>query len=99
MKEYKAKYDIDSEVYVLTSKKIIQASVKNIKIIDTGQYKELTILNNQQVLTDKDGVTIEYLIETHKEQPVGCKGFNIFYDWFKEEDVFDNKEELIKQIK
>lgn len=99
MKEYKSKYGIGAEVYILNSKKIIKAPIKSIKIIDVEPYIELTIINNEQVLTPKSGLTIEYLIETDTINYPGCKGTSTNYDWFKEEDVFDNKEELIRQIK
>lgn len=99
MKTYNTKYDLGDEVYVLTSKKIHQTSVENIRINVVKPYIEGAIVNNKYDLIDRDGITIEYLVEISREQPFGCKGVQIHYDWYKEVDVFNDKEELIRQIK
>ena len=99
MKEYNVKYNIDDEVYVLTNKKIYQTKIENLRVIEVKPYISLTIVNRQQVLTEMDGITIEYLIETHSEQIPGVKGISTNYEWFKQEDVYLDKEELIRKIK
>jgi len=99
MKTFESKYDIEQEVYVLTNKKIYKTSIENIKITHVKPHKLLKFVNKEAVLTDTDGITIEYLVEIYREQQPGCKGVSINYDWYKEEDVFLDKEELIRKIK
>lgn len=99
MKTYNTKYDLGDEVYVLTSKKIRQTSIENIRINVVKPYTEIKINNNKSSLINRDGITIEYLVEISREQPFGCKGVQIHYEWYKQEDVFNDKEELIRQIK
>lgn len=98
MKINNTKYDLGDEVFVLNSKFIKQTTVENIRINIVKPYTELKINNKKTSLVERDGITIEYLVEVSREQPLGCNGVQSYYDWYKEEDVFNNKEELIRQI-
>jgi len=94
MKKYNVKYEVGQEVYVLESKKIIKSPIDKIRISEQGPYVKG---NHDGTFTEKDGVEIEYLVEASRN---ACgKGHSYTYDWFNQEDVFSNKEELIAQIK
>ena len=93
-KEYNVKYEVGQEVYVLRDKKISKNRVDKIRVTEQQPY---TKGNSDGTFTEMSGIEIDYLIET--EYIVnGVKGTQRTYDWYNEEDVFTNKDELIAQI-
>ena len=94
MNKYNIKYEVGQEVYVLRSKKITKNRVDKIRVTEQQPY---TRGNPDGTLTEKDGIEIDYLIETIRTV-IGVKGTQSTYNWYNQEDVFTNKGELIAQI-
>ena len=95
-KEYNVKYEVGEEVYVLRSKKITKNRVYKIRVTEQQPYIKS---NLDETLTNMTGIEIDYLIETEREfiHP-HTKTTQSSYDWYSQEDVFTNKDELIAQI-
>ncbi len=94
-KEYNVKYEVGQEVYVLRSKKIIQNKVDKIRITEQQPYKRG---NSDGTLTEMTGIEIDYLIVTERMVAPDGVVTHRTYDWYNQEDVFTNKDELIAQI-
>ena len=90
MKEYNVKYNVDDEVYVLLSKSIIKNRIDGIRITENRPY-----IDGNNNMKPMDGIVIEYLIATKRDD----RGFVTYLDWFVQEDVYSDREELIRQIK
>ena len=96
MKEYNVKYKVGQEVYVLRSKKITQNRINKIRVTEQQPY---TKGNSDGTYIEMDGIEIDYLIGTKRDfihQGIKCTQSS--YDWYSQEDVFTNKDELITQI-
>lgn len=89
MKKYNVKYEVGQEVYILESKKISKTVIDKIRITEQKPYMKG---NSNGTYTEMDGIKIDYLIETKRTQVSSS------YDWYNQEDVFTNKDELITQI-
>jgi hypothetical protein len=87
MKTYNVKYERGTEVYILQNKKIIKSSIEKIRIYEKAPYIDAD--NNMK---EMDGVTIEYLVEIDNGASYRS------YDWYKQEDVFLSKDEVLRQI-
>ena len=96
MKEYNVKYKVGQEVYVLRSKKITQNRINKIRVTEQQPYKKG---NSDGTITPMNGIEVDYLIETKRDfiHP-HTKSTQSSYDWYSQEDVFTNKDELITQI-
>jgi|TARA_R110001592_G_C13038353_1_gene739037 hypothetical protein len=96
MKEYNVKYKVGQEVYVLRSKKITQNRINKIRVTEQQPYIKG---NLDGTYIEMDGIEIDYLIETKRDfiHP-HTKSTQSSYDWYSQEDVFTNKDELITQI-
>ena len=96
MKEYNVKYKVGQEVYVLRSKKITQNRINKIRVTEQQPYIKG---NSDGTYIEMDGIEIDYLIETKRDfiHP-HTKCTQSSYDWYSQEDVFTNKDELITQI-
>ena len=96
MKEYNVKYEVGQEVYVLRDKKISKNRVDKIRVTEQRPY---TKSNPDGTFTEMSGIEIDYLIETKRDfiHP-HTKSTRSSYNWYNEEDVFTNKDELIAQI-
>lgn len=96
MKEYNVKYEVGQEVYVLRNKKITKNRIDKIRVTEQKPYKKV---NSDRTLTDMTGIEIDYLIETKRDfiHP-HTKRTQSSYNWYSQEDVFTNKDELIAQI-
>lgn len=94
MKEYDVRYDLDQEVYILTNKFIYKGRVEKIRITQSRPWK-----NGDDNLKQMSGIVIEYLVVIEEVTRPGCKGTSISYDWYNQDDVFSDKEELIRKIK
>jgi hypothetical protein len=95
MRKYNVKYEVGQEVYVLRSKKITKTVVDKIRVTEQQPW---TRGNSDGTHTEMDGIEIDYLVETER-LPFGANGTHSSYDWYNQEDVFTNKEELIAKIK
>ncbi len=95
-KEYNVKYEVGQEVYVLRNKKITKNRIDKIRVTEQQPY---TRGNADGTLTEMTGIEIDYLIETKRDfiHP-HTKSTQSSYDWYSQEDVFTNKDELITQI-
>ena len=96
MKEYNVKYEVGEEVYVLRNKKITKNRVDKIRVTEQQPY---TKINYNGTFTEMSGIEIDYLIETERiRMHPGSQSTQSSYDWYNEEDVFTDKDELIAQI-
>ena len=96
MNEYNVKYEVGQDVYVLRNKKITKNRIDKIRVTEQQPY---TRGNGDGTLTEMTGIEIDYLIETKRDfiHP-HTKSTQSSYDWYSQEDVFTNKDELIAQI-
>ncbi len=94
MKKYNVKYEVGEEVYVLKNKTITQAKINKIRVTEQQPY---TRGNSDGTLTEKSGIEIDYLIQDSIIS-FGANSSQRTYNWYNEEDVFTNKDELIAQI-
>jgi hypothetical protein len=92
--EYSTKYNRGQEVFALSERKVITSKIDAIKITDKGPYINV---DDHMKLSEKSGITIEYLIRVEHEQ-FTTGSFRSSYDWFNEEFVFTSKEELLQKI-
>ena len=95
-KQYNVKYEVGQDVYVLRDKKITKNRIDKIRVTEQQPY---TKGNSDGNLTEMSGIEIDYLIETKRDfiHP-HTKRTQSSYDWYNQEDVFTNKDELIAQI-
>jgi len=96
MKTYNVKYDINQEVYILTDKKIYQSKVDKIKIIESRPW-----IDGNQGMKPMDGIEIEYLVVTSDVEygDNNPRSHAMGFNWYKQDDIFLTKEELIQNIK
>lgn len=92
MKTYNVKFDIGQDVYILLSKKIIKSRINKIKIEHSSPYVD------GETMEQKDGIEIYYLISVGCEQSTISGSKIISYDWYNQDDVFLDKDELIRKI-
>ena len=95
-KQYNVKYEVGQDVYVLRDKKISKNRIDKIRVTEQQPY---TKGNSDGTYTEMSGIEIDYLIETKRDfiHP-HTKRTQSSYDWYNQEDVFTNKDELIAQI-
>jgi hypothetical protein len=95
-KQYNVKYEVGQDVYVLRDKKISKNRVDKIRVTEQQPY---TKGNSDGTYTEMNGIEIDYLIETKRDfiHP-HTKSTQSSYNWYSQEDVFTNKDELIAQI-
>ncbi len=93
-KEYNVKYEVGQDVYVLRDKKISKNRVDKIRVTEQQPY---TRGNGDGTLTEMTGITIDYLIEERRIS-FGVNSTHSVYNWYSQEDVFTDKDELIAQI-
>lgn len=95
MKKYNVKYEVGQEVYVLRNKKITKNRIDKIRVTEQQPY---TRSNLNGSLTKMSGIEIDYLIESERIPFGANNGTSSSYNWYSEEDVFTDKDELIAQI-
>lgn len=94
MKKYNVKYDRGQVVYVLDRKKIIKAPIESIRVYERQPYSK----GVGNTLIDMDGIEIEYLIPKEGLKIHHRPSSNwTTYGWYNQDDVFSDREELIKQ--
>ena len=98
MKSYNVKYSIGQDVYILNNKSVYKSKIDKIRI--TEQTPRVSVLNGtpNQTADAKDGVVIEYLVQTKVESFGDSGGQMIGFDWYNQRDVFSEREELISAI-
>jgi hypothetical protein len=87
--EFKTRFNLGDEVYVLQAKSALQRQVRGIRVTQRYPY----ILYDGKNGIEKSGIEIDYLIEL--PQTVSCR---TDFDYYKEEDVFISKDELLNRI-
>jgi len=87
MKTYNVKYERGTEVYILQNKKIIKSNIIEIKVTEKAPW-----INGNDNMKEMDGITIEYLVQVENGANYSS------YDWYKQEDVFLTKDDVIRQI-
>ncbi len=97
MKTYEVKYDVGQEVYILLSKKIIKSRIEQIKILHGSPYIKIIHTMGEETKKEEDGIEIEYLVVVD-EVSYKSGSHHIKYDWYNQEDIYLNKNELIKKI-
>jgi hypothetical protein len=91
MKTYNVIYDVGQDVYILSSKKIFKSKIEKIRIIHGCPYIK------GETMEQMDGIEIDYLVMVNEEiYPSG--GHSFIYDWYKQDDVFLDKNELLNKI-
>lgn len=93
MKTYNVKYDIGQEVYILLSKKIFKTKIDKISIHHGLPYMKF----NGKTIEENDGIEIKYLVMVN-EVLYSSGGHYCDFDWYNQEDVFSDKNELISKI-
>ena len=93
MKEYNVKYHIGQEVYILTSREFVKSRIEKIRITEQAPYIKGVIMEQM------DGIEIDYLVVTKETiNPISNSSLSSF-DWYNENHIFLNKEELIAKLK
>lgn len=91
MKTYNVKYDVGQEVYILLSKKIFKSKIEKIRIVHGVPYIK------GETMEQMDGIEIDYLVVVNEQfYPLG--GHSSSYDWYKQDDIFLDKDELLRKI-
>ena len=92
----KEKVDIANTLAALENKKIIKAPIESIRVYERQPYSKSV----GDTLIDMDGIEIEYLIPKEGLEIHHRPSSNwITYDWYNQDDVFSDREELIRIIK
>jgi hypothetical protein len=96
MKTYNIKYEINQEVYILTDNKIYQSKIQKIRVTESIPW-----INGNDHFKHMDGIEIKYLVVTSDEEYVDGdpRSHRMGFNWYKQDDVFATKEELIQNIK
>lgn len=91
MKSYEVKYEIGQKVFIFMNMKIIKGKVDVIRISHIRP-------GDENFINRTSDYEISYLvIFDEKINPSGLQ--SISYDWYKENCIFLNKEDLINNIK
>ncbi len=93
-KEYNVKYEVGQEVYVLRNKEITRTIIEKIRVTEQQPHTRGTGNGTHIKMT---GITIDYLIEERRIS-FGVNSTQSVYNWYSQEDVFTDKDELIAQI-
>ena len=97
MKEYNVNYKVNQEVYILTNKKIYKTHIDKIRVTEQHPFNEFVNIITGET-RKSNGIEIDYLI-MDEETPFGDRNnTRRSYDWYNQKDVFENKDELIKNI-
>ena len=89
MSEYNPKYKLDQQMYFFYDKKIHKQPIQKIRILHQHPHKAFDATNN---VVEKSGIEIEYLFLVYQKENISSS------NWFKEEELFATKDELIAQI-
>lgn len=102
MKTYNVKHCINQEVYILNNKSILKTKIEKIRITEQEPYNHPNG-SPEQIEDGKTGISIEYLVFI-ESKPVDINininsAVKIVFDWYKQRDVFAERDELISKIK
>jgi hypothetical protein len=87
MKNHNVKYEIGQEVYILLSKTIFKSKIEKIRIVHSRPY-----IDGDNNMKEMDGIVIDYLVIVNQQQN------STSYDWYNQDDVFLDKDELFRKI-
>ena len=87
MKNYNVKYEIGQEVYILLSKKIVKSKIEKIRVVHSHPY-----IDGNNNMKEMDGIVIDYLVIVDERK------YSTNYDWYNQDDVFLDKDELLRKI-
>lgn len=85
MKTYDIKYEIGQKVFILLSKKIYKSRIEKIRILHSRPY-----FNSD--MEEMDGIVIDYLVVINEQENFTD------YDWVNQNDIYLDKNELLKKI-
>jgi len=94
MKQYNVKYNIQQKVFILTNKSVYETVIDQIRVTERAPFVKLIGTE----LVNNDGILIEYLVEISSEPYSRLGSTMSSYDWYPQEDVYTDKEELIRNI-
>ena len=90
------KYDRSDKVHVIYKNKALEAEIDKVKVEVSAPY---SFFDKHRNLIENDGIRIQYLIiVSHKPIGNGALGYETLYEWFKENQVYGTKEELISKL-
>jgi hypothetical protein len=87
MKNYNVKYEIGQEVYILLSKKIFKSKIEKIRVVHSRPY-----IDGNNNMKEMDGIVIDYLVPQNERE------YSTEYEWYNQDDVFLDKDELLRKI-
>lgn len=87
MKNYNVNYEIGQEVYILLSKKIFKSKIEKIRIVHSRPY-----IDGNNNMKEMDGIVIDYLVSKNERE------YSTEYEWYNQDDVFLDKDELLRKI-
>ena len=87
MKNYNVKYEIGQEVYILLSKKIFKSKIEKIRVVHSRPH-----IDGDNNMKEMDGIVIDYLVIVNDRE------YSTSYDWYNQDDVFLDKDELFRKI-
>ena len=90
MKEFDVKHGIDDEVFIILNKTIIKTKIESFRITQSRPY------TRGEDMKEMDGIVIEYLVVV-KDVHYGLS-HQTSYEWYNQDDVYTDKEELIRRI-
>ena len=87
MKNYNVKYEIGQEVYILLSKKIFKSKIEKIRVLHSLPY-----IDGNNNMKEMDGLMIDYLVIVNEQK------HSTSYDWYNQDDIFLDKDDLFRKI-
>jgi len=87
MKEYNVKYELGQDVFILLSRKIFKSKIESIRIVQSRPY-----IDGNNNMKEMDGIVIDYLVVVEEREHFTS------YDWYNQDDVFVDKDDLIRKI-
>lgn len=87
MKNYNVKYEIGQEVYILLSKKIFKSKIEKIRVVHSHPY-----FDGNNNFKEMNGIVIDYLVIVNERE------YSTSYDWYNQDDIFLDKDELFRKI-
>lgn len=95
MKEYDVKYDVGQEVYILSSREFIKTRIEKIRITEQAPHTKI----NGVIIEQTDGIEIDYLVVVKEHIDPIFNSHSSSFDWYNQDNIYSNKEELIAKIK
>jgi hypothetical protein len=93
MSEYNVKYRVGQEVYILSSRAFIKSRIEKIRITEQSPYIK------GETMEEMDGIEIDYLVVAKEVIDPIFNSRSCSFEWYSQDDVYLNKEELIAKLK